>query len=103
MWLLRVKYSVGSELHTPVLGRARLPMHPTARRLIVHVPAKDDPSRSAGESPVKFEVEYRWEKIPEEDEEAAVWLVFVLCLLLTVVVMVEVYNSFDERVEDRSR
>eukprot|EP00903_Cladosiphon_okamuranus_P017830 g16409.t1 len=40
-----------------------------------------------------FEVEYRWERLPEEDEPAGVWLVFAVSLLLTVFLAVDTCNS----------
>lgn len=40
-----------------------------------------------------FEVEYRWDRLPEEDEQAGVWLVFAVSLLLTIFLAVDTCNS----------
>lgn len=40
-----------------------------------------------------FDVEYRWDRLPEEDEQAGVWLVFAASLVLTVFLAVDVCNS----------
>ncbi|CAN0170674.1 unnamed protein product, partial [Pylaiella littoralis] len=42
-----------------------------------------------------FEIEYRWDRLPEEDEQAGLWLVFAASLVLTVVLAMDACNSID--------
>lgn len=44
-------------------------------------------------SDLDFEVEYRWERLPEEDEQAGVWLVFAASLALTIFLAVDTCNG----------
>eukprot|EP00752_Nemacystus_decipiens_P013876 g12320.t1 len=40
-----------------------------------------------------FEVEYRWDTLPEEDEQTGVWLVFAASLVLTIFLAVDTCNG----------
>lgn len=48
---------------------------------------------AAGTGTQGFEIDYRWDRIPEEDEQAGVWLVFAASLVLTVVFAMDACNS----------
>lgn len=43
-----------------------------------------------------FGVEYRWDRLPEEDEQAGMSLMFAVSLLVTVFLAVDVCNGGDE-------
>lgn len=40
-----------------------------------------------------FDLEYRWDRLPEEDEQAGVWLVFAASVALTIFLAVDACNS----------
>lgn len=50
-------------------------------------------SGDAAAGPQGFEIEYRWDRLPEEDEQAGVWLVFATSLVLTVVLAMDACNG----------
>ena len=50
-----------------------------------------------------FDIEYRWDRLPEEDAQAGVWLIFAVSLLLTVFLAVDVCNSPSREPESASR
>ena len=52
-----------------------------------------DDGAGAGAEALDFDVEYRWEGIPEEDEQAGVWLVFATSLVLTIAFAVDTCNG----------
>ncbi|CAM9570325.1 unnamed protein product, partial [Laminaria digitata] len=50
-----------------------------------------------------FDIEYRWDRLPEEDEQAGVWLIFAVSLVVTMFLAVDVCNSPSGEPEPASR
>ena len=50
-----------------------------------------------------FDVEYRWDRVPEEDEEAGISVVFLVSLLLMVFVGVDACRLSEEEDVRRRR
>lgn len=40
-----------------------------------------------------FDIEYRWKRLPEEDEQAGIWLIFAVSLIVTTFLAVDACNS----------
>ncbi|CAM9151325.1 unnamed protein product [Sphacelaria rigidula] len=62
-----------------------------------YVPTGDSAVEDNG---VNFQVEYRWDRLPEEDEQAGISVIFAVCLILTVFLAFDVCNNIGEDKED---
>lgn len=59
----------------------------------------DADATTANSEEVSFDIEYRWDRLPEEDEQAGMSLIFLVSLIATAILAIDVCNSVgDENV-----